>query len=97
MTVRKIEVCVSNLKLGSQFVWTQASALHPDIRLRRWGCLGHCHRCLHKPFVLLNDAEFVEAQDAAQLWTTVAQRIEDEDKGAGQDKGGTQDRDKGGT
>lgn len=75
--VKKLEVCISNLDLGAGFVWEQTATRFPDIRLRRWGCLGYCHRCLHVPYVLLNDTEYIEGTSPADLWSRVERRIEE--------------------
>lgn len=72
---KKIEVCISNLDLGSEFVWNQVANTHPDIRLIRWGCLGLCHRCVHVPFVLLDDSESLEAANPDDLWEHVKLRL----------------------
>lgn len=72
MTARhKLEVCVSNVELGSQEVCDRLAAAYPDVRVRRWGCLGMCHRCVHHPCVLLDDHEFLEAENADALWELV--------------------------
>lgn len=69
--IKKVEVCVSNLELGSQEVWDRLAESHPEIRLRRWGCLGWCHRCIHGPAVLIDDTTYVEAEDADALYQKV--------------------------
>lgn len=77
---RKVEVCVSNLELGAQFVWDQVAAHFPDVRLRRWGCLGYCHRCIHQPYVLIDDTIYLEAATPEALWemvTTELNKVED--------------------
>ncbi|WP_029422536.1 DUF1450 domain-containing protein [Alicyclobacillus macrosporangiidus] len=74
--VRKIEVCVRNLPLGSQRVWEETKELFPQVQLRRWACLGLCHICVRKPFVLINDQEVLEAANAETLSEAVRQRIE---------------------
>lgn len=63
----KLEVCVSNLELGSQDVWALVATEFPEIRLKRWGCLGWCHRCIHCPAVLMNDTDYLEANTAEEL------------------------------
>jgi uncharacterized protein YuzB (UPF0349 family) len=78
VVVRKIEVCVSNLDKGSQYVWDQVQAHYPNIKLRRWGCLGYCQRCVHNPCVLIDDSLFLEAEDQELLWQKVKRRIERE-------------------
>lgn len=57
-------------------VWDRIGELFPDIRLIRWGCLGYCHRCIHVPYVLLNDTEYIEAQTVEELLEKVIDRIE---------------------
>lgn len=74
--VRKVEVCVSNLDLGSQFVWDQIATHFPEVRLRRWGCLGYCHRCIHHPYVLLDDTLYLEETSPEALWETVKAVLE---------------------
>ncbi|SFU97575.1 DUF1450 domain-containing protein [Alicyclobacillus macrosporangiidus] len=74
--VRKIEVCVRNLPLGSQRVWEETAGRFPQVRLRRWACLGLCEICVRRPFVLINDQEVLQAQDAETLWEVVRRRIE---------------------
>lgn len=78
--VQKLEVCVSNLELGSQEVWDRVKAQFPDIRLKRWGCLGYCHRCIHVPYVLLNDTEYIEAETPEELFQKVVDFIHAEDE-----------------
>ncbi|QSO51745.1 DUF1450 domain-containing protein [Alicyclobacillus curvatus] len=72
----KLEVCVSNLELGSQEVWDKVKEAYPGVRLIRWGCMGYCHRCIHVPYVLLNDTEYIEADSAEELFHKVALRIQ---------------------
>lgn len=79
--VTKLEVCISNLELGTQAVWDSVAARYPDIRLIRWGCLGYCHRCLHVPYVLLNDTEYIEADSVEELTRKVMKRIEASNRG----------------
>ncbi|KPV44994.1 DUF1450 domain-containing protein [Alicyclobacillus ferrooxydans] len=75
-SIKKLEVCISNLEVGTQMVWDRIGELFPDIRLIRWGCLGYCHRCIHVPYVLLNDTEYIEAQTVEELLEKVIDRIE---------------------
>ncbi len=72
----KLEVCISNLDLGSQEVWDQVKAAFPEVRLIRWGCMGYCHRCIRVPYVLLNDSEYLEAGSAEELFQIVCERIQ---------------------
>lgn len=74
--VKKLEVCISNLDVGSEYVWEQVAKQYPDIQLRRWACLGYCHRCIHVPYVLLDDAEYIEGTSAEDLWEKVKAAIE---------------------
>ncbi|MCL6454099.1 MAG: DUF1450 domain-containing protein [Alicyclobacillus sp.] len=67
----KLEVCVSNLDLGSQAVWDWVAEKYPNVRLRRWGCLGWCHRCIHGPAVLMDDDTYLEAPSAEELFARV--------------------------
>lgn len=74
---KKLEVCINNIDLGSGFVWDQTAQNYPEIRLRRWSCLGYCHRCIHAPYVLLNDTEYIEGTSAEDLWQKVQAFIEE--------------------
>jgi len=69
--VTKLEVCVSNLDLGSEAVWAAIQTEFPNVKLRRFGCLGYCHRCIHHPYVLLDNHEFIEADTTAELLNLV--------------------------
>jgi len=73
--IRKIEICISNAKLGSGAVLDWVKSEHPIIRTKQWGCLGHCHRCLHVPYVLIDDETFVEAQSEAELRAKLEARL----------------------
>lgn len=75
-SVKKLEVCISNLELGTQQVWDEVAKAYPDVRLIRWGCMGYCHRCIRVPYVLLNDTEYVEAESVQELLNKVLDRIE---------------------
>lgn len=74
-TAKKLEVCFSNLDLGSQDVRERVATEFPEIRLRRWGCLGWCHRCVHCPAVLMDDTEYLEADNADDLYQLVRNYI----------------------
>lgn len=74
--VKKIEVCISNLDLGSGYVWNRVAEHYPDIHLKRWNCMEYCHRCTHVPYVLLNDTEYIEGISAQELWEKVKSAIE---------------------
>jgi uncharacterized protein YuzB (UPF0349 family) len=79
VTKRKVEVCVSNLDLGAQIVWDHVTAHFPDVRLKRWGCLGYCHRCIHVPYVLIDDTLYIEAASAEELWEQVKEELAGKD------------------
>ncbi len=69
--VSKIEVCINNLKLGSKLVYNQIRDTYPSIELKQWECLGHCDRCIRVPYVLIDDHDLIEAENAEELWEKV--------------------------
>jgi uncharacterized protein YuzB (UPF0349 family) len=71
----KVEVCVSNVDLGSGLVCNLVKEHFPDVRIKRWGCLGYCHRCVHVPCVLIDDTVYVEAETAEELWEKVKSEL----------------------
>jgi uncharacterized protein YuzB (UPF0349 family) len=75
-TVKKIEYCISNLDLGTQVVLDAIAQSFPDIKIRQWGCLGHCHRCIRVPYVLIDDTEYIESPSAKELWEKVRQHVQ---------------------
>jgi len=75
---RKIEVCVSNVDLGSGTVVARILAEFPDVKAKRWGCLGYCHRCVRNPFVLVDDTIFIEAANVDELYEKVRQELLDD-------------------
>jgi uncharacterized protein YuzB (UPF0349 family) len=71
----KVEVCVSNVDLGSGQVCQLVAEHFPDVRVKRWGCLGYCHRCVHVPYVLIDDKIYLEAETADELWEQVKRKL----------------------
>lgn len=65
--IQKIEICVSNAKLGSGAILEWIRREYPSIRTKQWGCLGYCHRCLNAPYVLIDDDIFIEAETEDEL------------------------------
>ncbi|MCL6517498.1 DUF1450 domain-containing protein [Alicyclobacillus sp.] len=75
--VRKVEICVSNLPLGTQRVWELIAERYPEVQLRRWACLGLCDLCVRRPFVLVDDREVLQAPSPEALWALFCRRMED--------------------
>jgi uncharacterized protein YuzB (UPF0349 family) len=75
LTKRKMEYCVSNEERGSGEVAVLVQQQFPDVRVKRWGCLGYCHLCIHNPYVLIDDVDYLEAPTAAQLWEQVKAKL----------------------
>jgi uncharacterized protein YuzB (UPF0349 family) len=74
--VTKVEVCVNNQRLGSKWVCDRVRETFPSIKINRWGCLGHCDRCIRVPYVLINDHVYIEADNPENLWLKVKAYIE---------------------
>lgn len=79
--VAKIEVCVSNLKLGSKIVCDLIRETYPTIIVKQYACLGHCDRCIKVPYVLIDDHNFIEAENAQALWEKVKAFIDSKREG----------------
>ncbi len=75
MTVKKVEYCVSNIDAAGQQVCDLVHAEFPNVRVRRWACMGYCHRCIHVPFVLIDDMDYVEGDSVEELWESVKREI----------------------
>jgi uncharacterized protein YuzB (UPF0349 family) len=74
--VTKVEVCISNLRLGTKLVCDHVCEMFPSIKVNRWACLGHCDRCIKVPYVLIDDHVYIEADDPQTLWIKVKTYIE---------------------
>ncbi len=75
MAKRKVEYCVSNEERGSGEVVERVKQQFPKVRVKRWGCLGYCDVCIHNPYVLIDDVDYLEAPTAAELWEQVKAKL----------------------
>lgn len=75
MAVKKVEYCVSNIDAAGQQVCDLVQREFPSVRVRRWACMGYCHRCIHVPFVLIDDVDYLEGESVEALWQAVKQEI----------------------
>lgn len=75
MTVKKVEYCVSNVDNAGEVVGDFVRNEFPDLKVRRWACMGYCHRCIRVPFVLINDVDYVEGDSVDALWAEVKKLI----------------------
>lgn len=71
VTIKKIEYCLGNLDNGSKRVFDMVQNEYPEVKQQRWGCLGNCAECFKRPFVLIDDREFVAAETADELLAKV--------------------------
>lgn len=69
--IKKVEVCVSNLSLGSDEVLRRVEQYFPEVKVYRWGCLGYCHLCFQKPAVLIDDETYIQGETPEDLWEQV--------------------------
>lgn len=67
-TTVRMETCENNRAHHSDDVVRRVSAHHPAIDHREWECLGHCHNCFRKPFVLVDERILLEADCAEDLY-----------------------------
>lgn len=63
----KLEICIGNSPVGIMSILQIIREEFPSIQVKEWGCLGNCHNCFRKPFVLLNDTTLVQGEDADDL------------------------------
>lgn|GEM_PF-3907383 len=77
----KIEVCVSNLALGSDEVCRKVQATFPNVTVHHWGCLGYCHVCFQQPAILIDDTTYLQGETAEELWEKVKEFLEEQQSG----------------
>lgn len=72
----KVETCVQNASLGSRTVAQRLAAEFPDLTVRHWACLGPCEVCVHTPFLLVNNTNYIMADHADSLHERVRAVLE---------------------
>jgi uncharacterized protein YuzB (UPF0349 family) len=75
--IKRIDICSGNLITGTGNILADLATLFPDIPVYKWSCLGNCHSCYQKPFVLINDLEILTADSPAELLDAISKRIDD--------------------